>query len=98
MRTRLCSIAAFIAAAAGAAIWVAPIAVAQTGDEPSCSNTGSETECQSPGNVQINDSPAVLDPEPQYPYWDGYPYWGGDSVLGGPDDRGSPVGGEPGHR
>jgi len=84
MRTKLCSIAALIAPAAGAAIWVAPIAVAQTGDEPSCSDVGSDTECQSPGNVEINDSPAVLDPEPQYPYWEG------DSVLGGPDDRGGP--------
>ena len=82
MRTKLWSIAALIAPAAGAAIWAAPIAVAQTGDEPSCSTTGSDTECQSPGNVEINDSPAVLDPEPQYPYWEGDDLAGSDNHGG----------------
>jgi hypothetical protein len=86
MRTKLCSLAVLIAPAAGAAIWLAPIAMAQNGDEPSCTTMGTDTECQSPGNVQINDSPAVLDPEPQYPYWEG-----GD--LAGSDDHGGP-----GHR
>lgn len=75
MRTKLCSVAALIGPAAGAAIWLAPIAVAQDGDQ-SCTNMGTDTECQSPGNVQINDSPAVLDPEPMYPYWEG------DTVIG----------------
>ena len=81
MRTKLCSVAALIAPAAGAAIWLAPIAAAQNGDQPSCTTMGTDTQCQSPGNVQINDSPPVLDPEPQYPYWEG-------DDLGGIDNHG----------
>ena len=79
MRTKSCLIAALIAPAAGGAIWLAPIAVAQNSDE-SCTTMGTDTQCQSPGNVQINDSPPVLDPEPLYPYWEGDTVFGGGPV------------------
>ena len=57
-------------AAAAVAIAAAPAAVAAN----QCSSVGPGTECQTPGNVQINDSP----PPVQYrPYGD-MPY-----LLGG---------------
>jgi hypothetical protein len=64
------------AAAATAAICTAPIASAAAGVSPtapqqSCSGIGPGTVCQSPGNVQINDSP----PPVQF-----YPY-GGEAFL-----------------
>lgn len=43
-----------------------PAAVAQ-----SCIYLGvSETQCQTPGNVQINDNPAYGQGTAQYPYWE----------------------------
>jgi hypothetical protein len=61
------------AAAATAAIIVAPIAsAADTGQ--SCGVSGTGTVCESPGNVQINDSP------PPVSY---YPYGGDGFLLGG---------------
>ncbi len=69
--------ALIVAAGAAAAILTAPAAVAQPGDSstlPACTDTGgaealggSTTECTTPGNVQINATPA----EPTYVYpWD----------------------------
>lgn len=59
-----------MAGGAAAALLGAPAAVAL----PSCVNTGPQgtsTECQTPGNVQINDTPP-LEQEPfLMPYWDG---------------------------
>lgn len=64
-----------VAGGAAAAFLSAPAALAQ----PNCVVTGPEdstTQCQSPGNVQINDTPP-LEQEPFImPYWDG--------VYGGP--------------
>ena len=37
-------------------------------DDPTCTNTGDATECSSPGNVEINDTPPVV--EFTLPYWD----------------------------
>jgi hypothetical protein len=65
--------------AAAAAIGLAPIASAADtpSTQTSCTDAGTDTVCQSPGNVQINDSPPV-DFTPQYPYWEGgYGYGGG---------------------
>ena len=59
-----------IAAGAVAAFLGAPAAAA---DNPSCTNTGGDTVCSSPGNVQINDSPPA--DEFTLPYWD--EVWGG---------------------
>jgi hypothetical protein len=79
MRIKLSYITPLLAAgAATAAIAAAPTALAaptvaayplQT--QESCIDLGTDTQCQSPGNAQINDSPGYL----QYPY---YPYYGGD--------------------
>jgi hypothetical protein len=68
MRIKLSYITPLIAAGAAAvAIVAAPTAFAQ-----SCDDLGAgQTECQSPGNVQINDSPGPVQYTPQYPYWEG---------------------------
>lgn len=60
-----------IAAGAVAALLGAPVATAD--DNPACSDTGSDTVCSTPGNVQINSSPSV--DEFTLPYWD--EVWGG---------------------
>jgi hypothetical protein len=81
MRIKLNYITPLLAAgAAAAAIATAPMAfAAPTGAvnplqaQESCMDVGADTQCQSPGNVQINDSPGY----PQYPYFP-YPYYGGD--------------------
>lgn len=62
-----------LGAAAAASIVPAPVAAA---DPPSCFAVGGyDTQCQSPGNVQINDAPPAVQYTPQYPYW------GGDSII-----------------
>ena len=81
MRIRLNYITPLLAAgAAAAAIATAPMAfAAPTGAanppqaQEGCIDLGTDTQCQSPGNVQINDTPGY----PQYPYFP-YPYYGGD--------------------
>ena len=64
------------AAGAAAAIAVAPTAgAAPTALGQTCTYVGSETtQCQSPGNVQINDAHQV-------PYQNQYPFWGGNVLL-----------------
>jgi hypothetical protein len=92
MRWKVWCAAMLLAAAAGTAIWAAPAALAQSDDQPSCTDVaGSETECQSPGNVEINASPPV-EYAPQYPYWEG------DSIIDEHDGGGGLVGLEPPHR
>jgi hypothetical protein len=77
------------AAGATAAILTSPAAVADPGDSstlPSCTDTGgaealggSTTECVTPGNVQINATPA----EPTYAYpWDDE-FYGSALIIGG---------------
>jgi hypothetical protein len=63
-------ISPLLVAAAAAAIAVAPVAVAApTPIHPTCTYLGdSNTQCQTPGNVQINDSPQVQY-VPQYPFY-----------------------------
>jgi hypothetical protein len=60
---------------AAVAVAVAPTAMADpAAPDPatqSCASISSDTECQSPGNVQINDSPGSVQYSPQYPYWEG---------------------------
>jgi hypothetical protein len=58
------------AAGAAAAIVAAPTAGAADTPAPSCTTTGAGSICESPGNVQINDS-APVQFAPQYPYWEG---------------------------
>jgi hypothetical protein len=68
-------LAAAGAAAAAVAIVVAPAASADPATDPgpaqSCASLGTDTQCESPGNVQINDSPGPVQYMPQYPYWEG---------------------------
>jgi hypothetical protein len=79
------------AAAAGVAIIVAPIAAAApagpAAPQQSCGVSGTGSVCESPGNVQINDSPPAVG---FYPY-------GGDAFLLGGYGRGFHGGGG-GHR
>ncbi len=81
-----------MAAGAIAAMLGAPAAAADD-TNPSCTNTGDATECSSPGNVEINDSPPADDFT--LPYWDEafggsyagpyqVPYAEGSGELGGP--------------
>jgi hypothetical protein len=72
VRMKLNYIAALLTAGAAAvAIAAAPIAAAAPTTGQSCGASGTGTICQSPGNVQINDSP----PPVQF-----YPY-GGEALL-----------------
>ncbi|MDT5095253.1 MAG: hypothetical protein QOH60_4616 [Mycobacterium sp.] len=76
-----------IAAAAVAAIAAAPFAAADTpGAQTACSTGAPDTMCQSPGNVEINDSPGAVQDQPLYPYWEGGDfggYRGGGGFHGG---------------
>ncbi len=81
---------AIAAAGVAAAVVAAPTAVAQPSDSnstlPACTDTGgaealggSTTECATPGNVQINATPA----EPTYLYpWDDE-FYGPALIIGG---------------
>ncbi len=82
-----------VAAGAAAAILFAPTALADPGDSselPSCTDTGgaealggSTTECATPGNVEINATPA----EPAYVYpWDDE-FYGPALIIGGGGGR-----------
>jgi hypothetical protein len=78
-------------AGAAAAFLLAPLAAADPGDEvstdpaPACTNTGGgseftgtqTTECESPGNVQID----ATAPAPEYPFDD--EFYGPGIFLGG---------------
>jgi hypothetical protein len=89
------------AAGAAAAILAAPTAVAEPSDPtlPSCTDTGgaeaiggSTTECVTPGNVQINATPA----EPTYPYpWEDE-FYGPALIIGGWGGHGGGGGGHGG--
>jgi hypothetical protein len=81
MRIRMNYLTPLLAAgAAAAAIATAPAALAApTGAanpaqaQESCVDLNSGSQCESPGNVQINDSPQG----PIYPYYGYYPFYGG---------------------
>jgi hypothetical protein len=93
-------------AGAAAAFLLAPLAAADPGDEvstdpaPACASSGdgseytgtSTTECQSPGNVQID----ATAPAPDYPFDDGL-FYGPGIFLGG-GNYGPHGGGGGGHR
>ena len=93
MRIKLNYLAPLLAAGAVAvAVGAAPIAVAAPGPiQQSCTADGAGTECQSPGNVQIDDSP------PPVSNFD--PYGGEGFLLGGWGGHGGGFhGGGGGHR
>jgi hypothetical protein len=62
------------AGAAALAIAAAPLASAESAISQTCGETGGGTVCQSPGNVQVNATPAPA----QY-----YPFGGNEILLGG---------------
>ena len=90
MRTTLRYLTPLIAAAgAAAAILAAPAAGAQPdSDLPACTEVGGDvvsggttTECATPGNVQIDATPPVM--QPVYPYpWDDE-FYGAALIIGG---------------
>jgi hypothetical protein len=87
MKIRTCYITALLASGAAAlAIAAAPTALAASTTQ-SCSVTGAGSECQSPGNVQIDDTPSAMNFDP---------YGGYGLALGGFGDPGSFRGGFPG--
>ena len=89
MRIDIRCLTLLFAAACTSAVLAAPTAGAQTGSTvPQCTDTGgaealggSTTECTTPGNVQINATPA----EPTYMYpWDDE-FYGPALIIGGGD-------------
>jgi hypothetical protein len=67
---------ALLVAAAAGSIALAPIALAETTQPPTCTTlSGSSTQCQTPGNVQLTATP------PYVPYQQQYPYFGGLVIL-----------------
>src|SRR5258707_8764029 len=89
MSIKLSYIAPLLAAgAAAAAIAAAPIAAADPGAaQQSCTESVSGSECQSPGNVQITDTPGPMNYDPYGDY---------GLLLGGYGGYGGGFGG--GHR
>jgi hypothetical protein len=72
MRNKLKYMPLILAAVAAATISAAPIAMADpTADQSTCSDAAPDSICQSPGNVEINDSPGPVEYQPLYPYWEG---------------------------
>jgi hypothetical protein len=93
MRIKLSFITPLLGAAAAAvAISAAPIASAADNGpavpQQSCAASGTGTVCESPGNVQINDTPPAVG---------FYPYGGDAFLLGGGGFHGGGFGGG-GHR
>lgn len=79
-----------IAAAAVAAIAAAPIAAAAPSPVQAACSTGSpDSMCQTPGNVEINDSPGNVQGTLAYPYWEGGDFGGyrGGGFHGGGGHR-----------
>jgi hypothetical protein len=80
MRIKLRYITPLLAAAgAAAAIGAAPVALADSSTPLNCTyiNGNLDTQCQSPGNTQINDSLPFVPYTPQYPYFEGGYGYGG---------------------
>lgn len=95
MSIKLSYIAPLLAAgAAAAAIAAAPIAAADPGAvQQSCTESVSGSECQSPGNVQINDTPGPMNYDP---YGDDGFLLGGFGGFGGGFGHGGGFGGHGG--
>jgi hypothetical protein len=71
-----------LAGVAAAAIATAPIAAADPATS-GCSDAAADSMCQSPGNVEINDSPGPVQYQSPYPYWEGGSYGGFHGGMGG---------------
>jgi hypothetical protein len=65
MRVKLSHLTPLLAAGAAAvAISAAPIASAASSTQQSCSDSVSGSVCESPGNVEINDTPGPMNYDP----------------------------------
>jgi len=63
---------ALLVAAATGSIALAPIALAETIQPPTCTTlSSSSTQCQTPGNVQLSATPPNVSYQQQYPYFGG---------------------------
>jgi hypothetical protein len=97
MGVKLTYLAPLLAAGAAAVmISAAPIASAESTTQQSCNETVSGSVCESPGNVELNDTPAPMDFQPY-----GEDGWliGGFGGFGGFGDHGGGFhGGGGGHR
>ena len=89
MGVKFTHLAPLLAAGAAAVMIAAPIASAESTTQQSCNETVSGSVCQSPGNVEINDTPGAMDFQP----------YGEDGLLlGGYGGYGFHGGGGGGHR
>jgi hypothetical protein len=95
MRVKLTHLAPLLAAGAAAVMIAAPTASAESTTQQSCNETVSGSVCESPGNVELNDTPAPMDFQPY-----GADGWliGGFGGFGGFDGHGGFHGGGGGHR
>ena len=97
MGVKLSYLTPLLAAGAAAVMIAAPIASAESTTQQSCNETVSGSVCQSPGNVELNDTPGPMDFQPY-----GEDGWliGGFGGFGGFADHGGGFhgGGGGGHR
>jgi hypothetical protein len=91
------------ATGATAGILAAPTAAADDSTLPNCTTVSGDevtgtatTECETPGNVQINASPPVEEPVYPYPYDD--MFYGPALIIGAPGENGGGHGGGGGGR
>ena len=64
MGVKFTHLAPLLAAGAAAVMIAAPIASAESTTQQSCNETVSGSVCESPGNVELNDTPAPMDFQP----------------------------------
>ena len=64
MGVKLTHLAPLLAAGAAAVMIAAPIASAESTTQQSCNETVSGSVCQSPGNVELNDTPGPMNFQP----------------------------------
>jgi hypothetical protein len=75
------------AVGAATAIAVAPLAMAApSGTSPTCTNTGNSTQCESPGNAQLNATPPDVPQQMYYflPYGNAFNGFHGGGQPAGP--------------
>ena len=64
MGVKFTHLAPLLAAGAAAVMIAAPIASAESTTQQSCNETVSGSVCESPGNVELNDTPGPMDFQP----------------------------------
>jgi hypothetical protein len=64
MGVKLTHLAPLLAAGAATVMIAAPIASAESNTQQSCNETVSGSVCESPGNVELNDTPGPMNFQP----------------------------------